>query len=159
MRIVKAERTDLREILQLQHLAFQSEAKLLGNDQIPPLLQTLPELEDELRRGVVLKAVDDEGNLIGSVRGYVEENTLHIGKLIVQPALQGRGIGRKLMDAIEQLYPHARYEIFTSSKSARNIRMYENRGYRAFKTKATAGVTIVYMEKHGCFREANTTVA
>lgn len=39
--IVKADREDLDEILRLQYLAYQSEAALLGNMDIPPLKQTI----------------------------------------------------------------------------------------------------------------------
>ena len=39
--IKKAQKEDLEEILKLQYLAYQSEAKLFGNMEIPPLMQTL----------------------------------------------------------------------------------------------------------------------
>lgn len=41
--IVKAEYKDLQDILNLQYLAYQSEAKLFGSKDIPPLKQTLDE--------------------------------------------------------------------------------------------------------------------
>ena len=39
--IIRAEAEDLESILQLQYLAYQSEALLLGDEDIPPLRQTL----------------------------------------------------------------------------------------------------------------------
>lgn len=57
--IVRADASDLLEILDLQYLAYQSEAKLLGNPNIPPLTQTLDELRAEYQQGVVLKAVNE----------------------------------------------------------------------------------------------------
>ncbi|WP_295084445.1 hypothetical protein [Ruminococcus sp.] len=39
--ILKAQKDDLQEILQLQYLAYQSEADLFGSRDIPPLKQTL----------------------------------------------------------------------------------------------------------------------
>ena len=41
VKIEKAEREDLNEILELQYLAYQSEAALFGTNDIPPLRQTL----------------------------------------------------------------------------------------------------------------------
>ncbi len=41
MIIVKAGQDDLQEILDLQYLAYQSEAKLFNDPDIPPLRQTL----------------------------------------------------------------------------------------------------------------------
>ena len=42
--IVKACLEDLQEILQLQYLAYQSEAALFGSNDIPPLKQTIDEV-------------------------------------------------------------------------------------------------------------------
>ena len=60
--IEKAQKDDLKEILELQYLAYQSEAKLFGNMDIPPLKQTLEEVYDEFNKGVILKAIDENGN-------------------------------------------------------------------------------------------------
>ena len=57
--IVKAEYNDLQEILNLQYLAYQSEAELFGSRDIPPLKQTLDEVIDEYNNGIILKMVDD----------------------------------------------------------------------------------------------------
>lgn len=45
--IQKAQKEDLEEILKLQYLAYQSEAKLFGDMNIPPLKQTIEELGEE----------------------------------------------------------------------------------------------------------------
>lgn len=57
--IKKAQKEDL--ILKLQYLAYQSEAKLFGDMNIPPLKQTIEEVYDEFQKGVILKAVDGGG--------------------------------------------------------------------------------------------------
>ena len=147
MTISRATKEDLPAILALQYLAYQSEAILLQNFSIPPLKQTLADLEAEFERGVVLKA-EEGGMIIGSVRAYCEGGTSRIGKLIVDPAYQGRGIGTALLSAVEQACLAPRYELFTSSKSEKNIRLYERAGYVRFAEKeAGAGITFVYLEK------------
>lgn len=120
---------DLPQILQLQYLAYQSEAELCQNSSIPPLLQTLTDLQEEFQQGIVLKAVTAEGEIVGSVRGYTQGSTGYIGKLIVAPSHQGRGIGSALLARIEQALGTARFELFTSSRSARNLGLYQKRGY------------------------------
>ena len=67
--IYKADVEDLREILRLQYLSYQSEADLFGDRNIPPLRQTLEELIDEHKAGVILKMLDHDGNIIGSEIG------------------------------------------------------------------------------------------
>jgi len=85
MRILKAQYEDLQIILELQFLAYQSEAELLNNYEIPPLKQTISEIRKEYEKGVILKAVDACDKIIGSVRAYREYGTTYIGKLIVHP--------------------------------------------------------------------------
>ena len=148
MNIKKAEKNDLRKILDLQYLAYQSEAKLFNDSNIPPLRQTLAEVESEYQKGIVLKAVDENNTIIGSVRAYYDNNTVYIGKLMVHPEKQGQGIGTQLLVAIENEYPQQRYELFTSSKSKKNIELYEKLGYKIFSEKqVTDELKFVYLEK------------
>ena len=146
-RIERANETDLNEILNLQRLAYQSEAILLNNFSIPPLLQTLEEVQQEFAHGVILKAVID-GQIIGSIRGYIQDGTLHIGKLIVHTDFRGRGIGTHLLQAIEDACPDCRYELFTSAKSEKNIRLYERQGYCRFaEQQVNPELRFIYLEK------------
>lgn len=150
MKIQIAEEKDLQDILDLQYLAYQSEAMLLNNPNIPPLKQSLEHVKKEFEAGTILKAVDDSGAIVGSVRGYSQNGTLFIGKLIVRPDLQGRGIGTGLLREIEHVCPHDRYELFTSSKSVKNIRLYERLGYQIFKEEKTGkDFNFIYLEKIG----------
>ena len=148
MNIVKASREELPEILQLQYLAYQSEAKLLNNPNIPPLKQTLPEVESEFEKGVILKAADSNGNIIGSVRAWEENGTVYVGKLMVHPDHQRKGLGSRLLLAVEDVFPGKRYELFTSTMSAGNIALYQRNGYQIFQEKQINDfLRFVYLEK------------
>jgi len=148
MLITRATANDLKPILDLQYLAYQSEAKLLGRSDIPPLKQTLDELQIEHQNGIILKATNDVGLIVGSVRGRNDGQTLYVGKLIVHPEIRGRGLGTRLLAAIEEACPAQRYELFTSDKSAQNIRLYERIGYVKFDVRPAApGLTFIYLEK------------
>lgn len=146
--IKKAQKEDLGEILKLQYLAYQSEARLFGDMDIPPLKQTIEEVYEEFRKGTILKAVDGEGAIIGSVRACQEGGTVYIGKLMVHPNMQKRGIGTMLLLEMEKEYPGQRYELFTSTKSISNIRLYEKLGYEIFKEEAVSReLQFVYLQK------------
>ena len=146
--ITKADREDLGEILELQYLAYQSEAELFGNKDIPPLKQTLDEVIEEFDVGTILKMTGDAGVIIGSVRAHESDGTVYIGKLMVHPELRRRGFGKRLLSEIEKYYPGKRYELFTSTRSKDNIRLYESVGYKAFDEKAVNDeLVFVYMEK------------
>jgi len=146
--ITKAERADLEQILELQYLAYQSEAELLNDFSIQPLKQTLEEITREYEKCIFLKAISEMGDIIGSVRAYTDNGTAYIGKLIVHPDRQGRGIGTKLLYAIERECSAVRYELFTSGKSTRNMQLYQSRGYVKFREQTEDGVTFVYLEKY-----------
>lgn len=53
MNILQATIDDAEEILQIQKLAYQSEAELYGDYDIPPLKQTVEELRDQFKNQVI----------------------------------------------------------------------------------------------------------
>jgi ech hydrogenase subunit C len=139
---------DLPEILALQKVAYQSEAEIYGDESLPALQQTLPELEHDFSQSVFLKAVVN-GKIIGSVRGYAVDHSAYISRVIVHPYFRGRGLAGRLVHDIELAFPRARrYEAFTGHKSKRNIAAFSKVGYQVFKTVPfTPMITWVYLQK------------
>ena len=153
--ISDAEEKDLQEILELQYLAYQSEAALFGTRDIPPLKQTLDEVREEYKNGLILKMTDEDGRIIGSVRAHENEGTLYIGKLMVYPGYRRKGYATRLLTEIESRYPDDRYELFTSTRSLDNIRLYQKLGYRMFAHKRISDeLEFVYMENCPSMRKA-----
>ncbi len=148
MEIIQAAIEDAAEILSLQKLAFQSQVAIYQDNNLPPLTQTIEELEKEFETKLVLKAVGD-GEIIGSVRALADGDTCHIDRLIVHPDHQGRGLGASLMINIEGRFAGIRrFELYTGMKSARNIHLYTKLGYKPYKElPASKSVTLIYMEK------------
>ena len=145
--ITKACLEDLQEILQLQYLAYQSEAALFGSNDIPPLKQTIDEVIEEYHKGVILKLVADN-KIIGSIRAWETEGTAHVGKLMVHPDYRHCGYGTKLLNEIETYFSQKRFVLFTSTRSINNLRMYQRMGYKEFERKdVTAELEYIYLEK------------
>lgn len=144
----RADKSDVPEMLALQKVAYQSEAELYGDESLPALQQSLAEMEADFEKQVFLKAIVN-GKIIGSIRGYSAEETAHLSRLVVHPYFIGRGIGTRLVNEIESLFPGVkRFEVYTGEKSTRNIHLMQKQGYQAFKTEPfTAGITWVYMQK------------
>jgi phosphoribosylanthranilate isomerase/ribosomal protein S18 acetylase RimI-like enzyme len=148
VRIEPARLEDAAEILALQKLAYRSEAELNQDFSIPPLIQTRAEIESEFSDKRFLKACTG-GRIVGSARGELRDGACHIGRLIVHPDWQNRGIGSRLLRAAEALFAEAeRFELFTSDRSERNLYLYRKMGYREFKRESlNERVTLVYLEK------------
>ena len=146
--ILKAQKSDLVTILQLQKDCYLSEAETYNDYEIQPLTQDLESLEREFENSIILKSVIN-GEIVGSIRGYAADGTAYIGKLIVRSDHQNKGIGRQLMDAIELSFTDCnRIELFTGFKSEKNLYLYNKLGYKEFKRKAIdANLTLVYLEK------------
>ncbi len=139
---------DAAAILALQKLAYHSEALLYDDFSIPPLVQTLEGLRQEISQKTFLKATVDR-QIVGSVRGYQSRETCWVGRLMVHPDFQGRGLGTALMRQMERSFPEARRaELFTGHRSEKNLRLYERLGYAIFRQEpVTEKLIFVFMQK------------
>lgn len=146
--IIRATSEDIKQLYELQLIAFESEAQMIGNRSVPALMETIEQAQKDFIKWQVLKAVDTTGKIIGSVRFRIKNNTVDIGRLMVHPEYRGNGLGRTLLYEVEKYAPDSEYELFTCTKSISNIRLYERLGYKAFKEeKGSDGLDFVYMKK------------
>ena len=83
------------------------------------------------------------------MRGVYREGAWQVGRLMVAPDLQGRGLGRRLLSAVEEAAPYeaTTYELFTGAGSARNQRMYKKAGYRLAGSPEPGVVAMVKARK------------
>ena len=147
MLIINAEVSDAPAILALQKRAYHSEAEINNDFSIPPLTQTLEQLQSEFAVKVILKVVVN-GEIIGSGQVRLENGTAYIGRIIVRPELWGQGIGSRILQTLETVFPDAqRFELFTGAKSVKNITLYKNRGYSEFKEAFVGETRIIFLEK------------
>jgi ribosomal protein S18 acetylase RimI-like enzyme len=148
MEIKPAILDDAEAILALQRLAYQSEAAIYGDFTIRPLTETLEDIKDRFHDRRFLKAIED-GQIVGSVRAFQDEEGCHVERLVVHPDYRRRGIGTALLNMIETCFPAAhRFGLFTGHKSESNIRLYERIGYRAVRQeRVNEKVSFVVMEK------------
>lgn len=61
------------------------------------------------------------------MRASLDSGNCQVGRLIVHPDYQGKGIGTLLMNRIETISTRAdRFELFTGVKSINNIQLYQS---------------------------------
>jgi len=88
--IKKAQKEDLEKILELQYLAYRSEAKLFGNMDIPPLKQTIEELK---KKGFWIVGTDMEGTDF--------EKIDYRGKIAIIIGNEGSGMSRLVKESCD----------------------------------------------------------
>jgi ribosomal protein S18 acetylase RimI-like enzyme len=144
---------EAEQILKLQRLCYRTEAALYDDWALPPLTQTLRELLEQYDDHTILAAWLGQV-VVGSVRARLEDGTCHVGRLVVHPRLQGRGLGTRLMREIEASFPEAeRYELFTGHLSEGNLRFYRTLGYEEFREEVISRtLRLVYLDKPGTAR-------
>lgn len=122
-------REDAGEVLTIQRAAFVSEALIYGSPDMPALTQTLDEVRAELvdANGWVARV---DGRLVGAIRVSETDDLLLIGRIAIAPDIQGSGIGRMLLEAVERDSKAPEAELFTGNLSEANVRLYESCGYR-----------------------------
>jgi GNAT superfamily N-acetyltransferase len=127
--ISRMQASDAGEILTIQRAAFVSEALIYGDPDMPPLVQTLEELQAEIADGDGWVARVGP-RLVGVLRCRDTDELLLIGRIAIAPDMQGSGIGGGLLEAAEQHSRAPQAELFTGSLSEANLRLYERCGYR-----------------------------
>lgn len=80
--------------------AFGPFREIYSTEAFPVVTPGAEEIEKRFEEGPQWVAVDDE-NVVGTVSVTFEPEGLYIRSMAVRPSEQGRGIGHKLLDAID----------------------------------------------------------
>lgn len=139
---------DAGEVLTLSRACWLQEGREHDSFDIPALTDDLDQVRADLTRWRTW-VVRVQGRLIGSVRARREGTGWDIGRLMVAPDLQGRGLGRALLEHAEAAAPDdvTGFALITGARSVANLRMYRRAGYRIGDRSAYRGVPTVALHK------------
>ena len=132
---------DAAELLVLQRACWVREGLAAqGRWVVPPLAEELADVVAGLGEwttyAVRVRSADGSpGRLVGSARGRVrpfDASFWEVGRLMVAPDLQGRGLGRELLSLAESLAPSGvtGFWLTTGVLEDGNQRFYKRAGYR-----------------------------
>ncbi|SNT30402.1 Acetyltransferase (GNAT) domain-containing protein [Streptosporangium subroseum] len=115
-----------RNLLAVQHAAYAVEAKIIEDDRIPPLHETLEELCAE--RLTWLGAFDDD-RLVGAVAWSETALMVDIDRLVVDPGAHRRGIGGALVREVMARAGERRIVVSTGRANMPARTLYERFGF------------------------------
>lgn len=146
---------DAGELLTLQRAAYVTEAQAHADLNLPPLTQSLEEVVTELSDPEVtaIGLRSETSRLVASVRLNISSADPHVaelGRLVVAPDLQGRGLGSRLLGLVENRLPATVTDLrlFTGERSIGNLRLYGRFGYReTHRTPTPGGYALVHLSK------------
>ena len=127
--IVPLTKADVGELLTLQRACWVQEALANNTLRIPALHETFEDVSASLAEWQTY-GMRDNGRLIGSVRGRLVDGEYEVGRLMVAPDLQGRGLGRVMLEFILRAGPAGTpFVLATGLLSGDNQRMYRAAGF------------------------------
>nr|WP_234969362.1 GNAT family N-acetyltransferase [Bacillus mediterraneensis] len=133
-------------VLVIQRAAYRLEAELIGTDEIPPLKESLEDLQG---CGQTFIGYYNQGELAGVLSYKKEEGTIDIHRLVVAPAHFRKGIARKLLGWLENQETDA--ELFTVSTGRDNepaVCLYKSLGYVLERESIVGpGIKLVHFTK------------
>lgn len=145
-RLDVAEPSVAEAVLELQRRAYRVEAELVGSDAIPPLHESLEELQASGE--TFLAAVVDDG-LAGLVSWKRLGDTLDLHRLAVAPERFRSGIGRALVRAAEAEEADARRVIVQTGAANEPAKaLYRSEGFsEAGEREVAPGLSVTLFEK------------
>ncbi len=122
---------DAGEILTLQRACWMQEQQANPDAWVPALHESLDDVRRWLPEWTVL-TLRRAGRLVAAARARAEGDEWDVGRLMVAPDLQGQGLGRLMLAAVEAAAPDTAttYSLFTGAGSTGNHRFYKRAGYR-----------------------------
>ena len=134
---------------ELQQLSFAEEGRQSGTRDIPPLQESVDSIAQHIRQEIALVA-EQNGMLLGSVRGVRGDHGYVVRALIVRPGQQGKGTGSLLLRTLEAaMTKPTRVDLTTNLSMQGNVQFYEKHGYKVQeRTEPQPGIVLAHMSKH-----------
>lgn len=147
-RIELADLAELAKLVTLQRDAYRVEAGLIGTDAIPPLRETVADLQAS---GETLWGSYADGQLVGATGYKVQGDLLDIYRLAVSPAYFRRGIAGTLLAHVEAEAHMAGVRgivVSTGAANAPAVAFYERAGFReTTRREVIPGLLVAHFEK------------
>ena len=148
MKLIKATPHDIPALYDLQLLAFESEAEMIGSRDVPALMESREHHQADFVNWTTMKLVDEGGKIVGAIRYRPDGEIIDVGRLMVHPDYRHQRLAQMMLAEVDRACPDKIRELYTCTKSWINIRLYDKMGYVPVKeVTEPSGLSFVYMRK------------
>jgi ribosomal protein S18 acetylase RimI-like enzyme len=143
--IRKATHTDLEQVRTCAVEAYTRYLERIGKKPAPMVADFAALIE-----AGTLSVIELDGQVRGFVVCYGCNDYLHLENVAVDPRFQGLGLGRQLIDYVEQQARSGGYgsiQLYTNAKMTENLGLYPRLGYEQFDRRVENGFDRVYFSK------------
>jgi N-acetylglutamate synthase-like GNAT family acetyltransferase len=141
----RADEADAAAIGRVVDAAYGAYGDLLGRTPFPMLADHALAIREH-----EVWVLDDDGTVIGVIELVPREDHLWVENVAIDPAHQGRGLGRRLLrHAEDEARRHGLAEIrlLTNERYTANIAMYFRHGYAETHREPCRGTDLVHFRK------------
>jgi len=128
----KARLEDMEGIYNVIKLAFEDYRKINYREAaIQSAIVSKSEIQRRINEELMIVA-EENRQIVGTVTGTIEGETIHVKTLATHPCFQNLGVGTRLMEEIEKEAVGAgcyKVSLFTTPVMKSAIHLYEKRGY------------------------------
>ncbi len=136
---------DAAAVTQCVHNAFRHYIERMGRKPGPLLMDYAKEIREHQ-----VFVVEENGQVIGSLVLCIKEEGFLLDVIAVEPQVQGRGVGRLMLEFAESEAQRQGYKsiyLFTHEKMTENQALYSKIGYVEYDRRLEQGLARVYMRK------------
>ena len=123
-------RKNAEKVLSIQIPSYKVEAKIIGFYEIPPLKDTVENLQ---QCGETFFGYYINEELCGAISIKVENDEIDIHRLIVHPSNFRKGIAQMLLNFLESNFHVKTIKVATASRNTPAVSFYKKNGFESIK--------------------------
>ena len=146
IRIDRATEADLGDIQTIADAAYGKYVAAIGRKPAP----MVADFASQISQGCVYVARSKDDAICGYVVFYPRGDSIHLENVAVSPDHQGGGIGRVLVDYVEDVAARDGFnsvDLYTNERMTENLRIYPMLGYVETERREEDGFHRVYYRK------------
>jgi ribosomal protein S18 acetylase RimI-like enzyme len=146
LRIDITQEADALKVLQLQYQSYRIEAEMIGFDELPPLMETLADLQQSRE---TFYGYYEQNELYGVISYKHHQGIADIHRLMVHPDHFRKGIAKKLLNNLEMIEKGVEsLVVSTGSDNTPAIDLYKKSGFEVINEKViTQGLRLRFFKK------------